>query len=444
MGHNPGHFRFDAKYAPKMNKNVRDKLSAQTCKTAKPKEKSYKLSDGGGLYLEVSPTGSKYWRMKYRRPSDKKEDRLAFGVYPDLSLAGARAKRDEAKGLLLQDIDPKAKQKEEKATANGTYTFEAIARSWANHQMWSADHQKRVLSSLERYIFPAIGALDIRKLESFSITPLFQKVHEMGKHDTADRLKQRVKDVVRYARLSGAKTEIIPDDLNIRLKKRDTKHHAALKTGDLALFFQKLAGFNGNRITRLAIELTMLTFVRSSELRFARWNEFNLDEAQWVIPKKRELIEGVKFSDRGTKKGKVEHVVFLSRQAVSVIERLRQITGNYDVVFPSERNPKGVMSENTINKSLRLMGYNTQEEATAHGFRTLACSALYESGLWQQDAIERQMSHREKNDVKATYSRDATYNEERATMMQWWADYLDANRETHVTPYEFGKLNHNG
>ena len=114
------------------------------------------------------------------------------------------------------------------------------------------------------------------------------------------------------------------------------------------------------------------------------------------------------------------------------------------MVFPSERNPKGVMSENTINKSLRLMGYNTQEEATAHGFRTLACSALYESGLWQQDAIERQMSHREKNDVKATYSRDATYNEERATMMQWWADYLDANRETHVTPYEFGKLNHNG
>lgn len=183
----------------------------------------------------------------------------------------------------------------------------------------------------------------------------------------------------------------------------------------------------------------MLTFVRSSELRFARWKEFDLDRAEWIIPKKREPIDGVRFSTRGTKTGKDEHIVLLSRQAVSIVKQLRELSGSYDVVFPNERNTKGVMSENTVNKALRLMGYNTQEDVTGHGFRATACSSLMESGLWQEDAVERQMSHKEYKDVKRAYKHKADYLEERKLMLQWWADYLDANREKHISPYEFGR-----
>ncbi|CAD5830194.1 TPA: tyrosine-type recombinase/integrase [Escherichia coli] len=423
-----------------MSRNTLNKLTDRQCKAAKPRDKTYKLSDGGGLYLEVSPTGSKYWRMKYRRPSDKKEDRLAFGVYPTISLQDAREKRDNTKKLLVKGIDPKAEQRAAKAEEKGAFTFETIGRQWVeSHQMWNEAHRKRVLRSLEMYIFPHIGNSDIRKLEAMTILPLFKKVDDAGKHDTANRLKQRVKDIIHSARLSGIKTEIITNDLDVRLMQYETKHHAALHPRDLPDFFTRLGSFRGNPLTRLAIELTMLTFVRSSELRFARWKEFDLDRAEWIIPKKREPIDGVRFSTRGTKTGKDEHIVLLSRQAVSIVKQLRELSGSYDVVFPNERNTKGVMSENTVNKALRLMGYNTQEDVTGHGFRATACSSLMESGLWQEDAVERQMSHKEYKDVKRAYKHKADYLEERKLMLQWWADYLDANREIHISPYEFGR-----
>ncbi len=281
MGHNWGHCWFDCKCAPNMSRNTLNKLTDRQCKAAKPRDKTYKLSDGGGLYLEVSQTGSKYWRMKYRRPSDKKEDRLAFGVYPTISLQDAREKRDNAKKLLVKGIDPKAEQRAAKAEEKGAFTFETIGRQWVeSHQMWNEAHRKRVLRSLEMYIFPHIGTSDIRKLEAMTILPLFKKVDDAGKHDTANRLKQRVKDIIHSARLSGIKTEIITNDLDVRLMQYETKHHAALHPRDLPDFFTRLGSFKGNPLTRLAIELTMLTFVRSSELRFARWKEFDLDRAE--------------------------------------------------------------------------------------------------------------------------------------------------------------------
>lgn len=201
-----------------MSRNTLNKLTDRQCKAAKPRDKTYKLSDGGGLYLEVSQTGSKYWRMKYRRPSDKKEDRLAFGVYPTISLQDAREKRDNAKKLLVKGIDPKAEQRAAKAEEKGAFTFETIGRQWVeSHQMWNEAHRKRVLRSLEMYIFPHIGTSDIRKLEAMTILPLFKKVDDAGKHDTANRLKQRVKDIIHSARLSGIKTEIITNDLDVRL-----------------------------------------------------------------------------------------------------------------------------------------------------------------------------------------------------------------------------------
>ncbi|WP_407240520.1 tyrosine-type recombinase/integrase [Escherichia coli] len=175
-----------------MSRNTLNKLTDRQCKAAKPRDKTYKLSDGGGLYLEVSQTGSKYWRMKYRRPSDKKEDRLAFGVYPTISLQDARAKRDNAKKLLVKGIDPKAEQRAAKAEEKGAFTFETIGRQWVeSHQMWNEAHRKRVLRSLEMYIFPHIGTSDIRKLEAMTILPLFKKVDDAGKHDTANYKAKR-------------------------------------------------------------------------------------------------------------------------------------------------------------------------------------------------------------------------------------------------------------
>ncbi|WP_373890195.1 tyrosine-type recombinase/integrase [Escherichia coli] len=247
MGHNLGHCWFDCICAPNMARNTLNRLTDRQCKTAKPRDKAYKLSDGGGLYLEVSQIGSKYWRMKYRRPSDKKEDRLAFGVYPTTSLQDAREKRDDARKLLSRGIDPKAEQRAAKAEEKGAFTFETIGRQWVeSHQMWNEDHRKRVLRSLEMYIFPHIGTSDIRKLEAMTILPLFKKVDDAGKHDTANRLKQRVKDIIHSARLSGIKTEIITNDLDVRLMQYETKHHAALHPRDLPDFFTRLGSFKGN------------------------------------------------------------------------------------------------------------------------------------------------------------------------------------------------------
>lgn len=190
--------------------------------------------------------------------------------------------------MLVKGIDPKAEQRAAKAEEKGAFTFETIGRQWVeSHQMWNEAHRKRVLRSLEMYIFPHIGTSDIRKLEAMTILPLFKKVDDAGKHDTANRLKQRVKDIIHSARLSGIKTEIITNDLDVRLMQYETKHHAALHPRDLPDFFTRLGSFKGNPLTRLAIELTMLTFVRSSELRFARWKEFDLDRAEWIILKKR-------------------------------------------------------------------------------------------------------------------------------------------------------------
>lgn len=233
-----------------MSRNTLNKLTDRQCKAAKPRDKTYKLSDGGGLYLEVSQTGSKYWRMKYRRPSDKKEDRLAFGVYPTISLQDAREKRDNAKKLLVKGIDPKAEQRAAKAEEKGAFTFETIGRQWVeSHQMWNEAHRKRVLRSLEMYIFPHIGTSDIRKLEAMTILTLFKKVDDAGKHDTANRLKQRVKDIIHSARLSGIKTEIITNDLDVRLMQYETKHHAALHPRDLPDFFTRLGSFKGNPLS---------------------------------------------------------------------------------------------------------------------------------------------------------------------------------------------------
>ncbi|AYA41956.1 integrase arm-type DNA-binding domain-containing protein [Xenorhabdus nematophila] len=415
------------------------KLNARQIETAKPKEKNYKLADGGGLYLEVTSRGSKYWRMKYRRPTDKKEDRLAFGVYPTVSLADARAKRDEAKKLLAQGINPKAEQKEAQSESEGVFTFEHIAREWrASNKRWSEDHSGRIMRSLEQYIFPHIGALDVRTLRTSHLLTPIKSVDINGKHDVAQRLQQRVTAIMRYAVQNGILEYSPANDMAGALTIVKSKHHAALPHECLPEFLTRLSCYRGRLITRIAVELTLLTFVRSSEMRFARWEEIDLERAVWCVPATRKLIEGVKHSQRGMKM-KTEHIVPLSRQAVLLIEKLHGLSGDSEVMFPGDHDPKKVMSENTVNNALRAMGYDIKTEVCGHGLRTMARGAMGESGLWSDDAIERQLSHIERNNVRAAYIHTSKHLDERRLMVQWWADYLDANREKHITPYDFAK-----
>ncbi|MEQ5223662.1 integrase arm-type DNA-binding domain-containing protein [Providencia alcalifaciens] len=414
-------------------------LNVKQIEALKPKSKTYKVSDGGSLYLEITSRGSKYWRMKYRRPNDKKEDRLAFGVWPTVSLAEARAKRDEAKKLLANGIDPKAEQKGAQLEAEGAFTFEHVAREWHSKQKnWSDNHSARVLRYLDLYIFPSIGKADIRKLKTRELLQPIKAVDDADKVDVAKRLQQRVTAIMRYAVQCGIIESNPALDMAGALSTTKTKHHPALPPSRLPELLERISLFKGREVTRIAIEFGLLTFVRASELRFVRWEEFDFDNAIWEIPGKREAIENVKFSERGMKM-KTPHIVPLSRQAIALLEKLKEYSGDNRCLFPGDRDPNKVMSENTVNKALRVMGYDTKTEICHHGFRTMARGAMGESGLWADDVIERQLSHLERNNVKAAYLHTSHHLDERRLMLQWWADYLDANRQGFISPYDYAQ-----
>ncbi|BET96013.1 tyrosine-type recombinase/integrase [Xenorhabdus taiwanensis] len=414
------------------------KLTARQVETAKPKEKTYKLADGGGLYLEITSRGSKYWRMKYHRPTDKKEDRMAFGVYPAVSLAEARAKRDEAKKLMAQGIDPKVEKKSTSSPAK-VNTFEQVARVWhASNKRWDENYRQIILHNLEKYIFPSIGSRDITTLRTSQLLAPVKAIDEQGKHDTAQRLCQRITAIMRYA-VQNDILEFNPaNDMAGALTTAKCHHRPALPHEDLHDFLRRLSAYRGRLIFKIAVELTLLSFVRISELRFARWQEIDLENAVWKIPATRKAIEGVKFSERGMKM-KTEHIVPLSHQAVRLIKTLHKLSGNGDVMFPSAHHSTKVIDAATVNRILRNIGYDTKTEICGHGFRTMARGAMGESGLWSDDAIERQLSHIERNSVRAAYIHTSKHLDERRLMMQWWADYLDANREKFITPYDFAK-----
>lgn len=217
------------------------------------------------------------------------------------------------------------------------------------------------------------------------------------------------------------------------------QHRAALELNRIPELLHRIDHYSGRPLTRLAVELTLLVFIRSSELRFARWSDVDFETAMWTIPGEREPLEGVKHSQRGSKM-KTPHLVHLSRQALAILEKIKSMNGNRELIFVGDHDPRKPMSENTVNKALRVMGYDTKTEVCGHGFRTMACSSLIESGLWSRDAVERQMSHQERNSVRAAYIHKAEHIGERRLMLQWWADYLDANREKGMSPFDFGKL----
>jgi integrase len=394
-------------------------LSDIAIRRAKPTDKSFKIADGGGMYLLVHPNGSKYWRLKYRFAG--KEKTLALGIYPHISLSVARDKRDEAKKLLANGIDPgerkQAKKVEERQRSANT--FEAVAREWHQKQAtkWAPKSSQRILRLLERNIFPAVGNSPIAQITAADFLIALQKIEARGNIETAHRAMQICGRIFRYAIATG-RTQA---DLSLVLKGALTpvkeKHHASItdpkRIKDL---LRALDGYSGSFITQQALRLAPLLFVRPGELRHAEWSEINFDTAEWRIA-------------AGKMKMKAVHLVPLSTQALSILRDLQPHTGGGRYVFPGVRTPSRPMSENTVNAALRRLGYD-KDEMTGHGFRSMASTILHEQG-WPHEAIERQLSHAERNKISAAYNY-AEHLPKRREMMQAWADYLDSLKSINV------------
>ncbi|EOU1296870.1 tyrosine-type recombinase/integrase [Cronobacter sakazakii] len=410
-------------------------LTELTVRNTKPSDKPVKLTDGNGMHLLITTSGSKYWRFQYRFAGKQKI--LALGVYPEVSLSEARRRRDEARQLVANHVDPSEKRKAQKIESKGLLTFEQVARQWhTSNRTWSDSHRTTVLNSLVSHVFPVIGKRNISELKTRDLLVPLKKAEASGHNELASRLQQRITAVMRYAVHNALIEQNPANDLAGAVVSTKSVHRPALSLKRLPELMNRLEAYKGKGITQIAVQLTLLTFVRSSELRFARWSEVDLKNSLWTIPGKRKPMNGVKYSARGAKM-KTPHLVPLSTQAKALLVELHSISSDKELMFISFTGDDKPISENTVNKALRAMGYDTKSEVCGHGFRTMACSALIESGLWSRDAVERQMSHQERNSVRAAYIHKAEHLEERRLMLQWWADYLEACKEEAQTPFSF-------
>ena len=385
-------------------------LSDVAIRKAKPRLKPFKLSDGGGLFLLVQPSGGKWWRYKYRYAG--KEKSLALGSYPEVTLAEAREMHLKARKLLAAGKDPSQVKKEARRQImlSSQQSFEVVAREWHTNRRnnWSEIHAKKLMKSFEADIFPKIGLRPIAEITAPELLELVRKVESRGALETAHRVLQNIGQVFSYAIVTQRAERNPATDLRGALQPVKKENNPYLKEDELPEYLKRLAAYDGHLQTQLALKFLLLTFVRTNELRGALWTEINLDKAEWRIPAER-------------MKMREPHIVPLSRQAVAVLKELKQFSGKWDFVFPNQHKPSGCMSNNTILYALYRMGYHSK--ATGHGFRATASTVLNEHGF-TPDIIERQLAHCERNQVRAAYNH-AQYLKERKKMMQWWADYLD-------------------
>jgi integrase len=391
-------------------------------RTAKPKEKAYKLADGGGMYLEVMPTGSKLWRMKFRQANGS-ESRLAFGSYPEVSLLDARNKRTEARALLAKKIDPAQVRRDDKAetaTANAN-TFEKIAREWHTNRLsaWSTSTAKDTINRLEKDIFPEIGKLPIAAITHQQMIAALRKIEQRGAGEVAHRLKSTCARVFSYANQNGIKNDNPAADLRDVLKPVKTGHFAAIAPDELPAFLAALKENNARLYlpTRFAIRLMLLIFVRSSELRTTPWSEINLETGEWVIPWQRMKRGKLTINPDTT-----DHHVCLSRQGLELLRELHNYTGGSKYLFPNQRDHEKPMSGDAIRMALNRMGY--EGKMTTHGFRALAMTTLKEKLGYRHETVDRQLAHAQKDKIASAYDR-SKFLDERKKMMQHWADYTD-------------------
>lgn len=389
-------------------------LTDTKLKALRPRQKLYRQADAGGLCIEVHPSGARYWRYRYRFASKAKM--LSLGVYPDVSLAEARKRRDDARRLLQGGTDPSAQRRLGKLAARlaTVTTFEPVAREWLAGRGKLADTTRAKTGwMLETYVFPWIGTRPIGEITAPELLAVLRRLESLDKLETAQRLKQICGQVFRYAVATGRADRDPAADLRGALKTKKTRHFASItepaKVGEL---LRSIDGFSGSLVVACALKIAPLVFVRPGELRKAEWRELDLDNAEWRIPAER-------------MKMRETHIVPLSDQAVAILRELQPLTGHGRYVFPSIRSPRDPMSENTVTAALRRLGY-TGDEMTGHGFRSMASTILHEQG-WNTNVIERQLAHAERNKVKAAYNH-AQYLPERRKMMLAWAEYLDALR----------------
>lgn len=383
-------------------------LSDAAVKAAKPRQKPYRLYDERGMYLQVSPQGGLYWRLKYR--IGEREKVLALGVYPDVSLKRAREKRDDARRQIADGIDPSALKQATKAASADT--FKAVAQEWMAKQKFAPATREKAEWTFDDLLYPYIGPLPVRDITSAKMLSVLRKLESRGKHETAHRTKQRASQVFRYAIATGRADSDPTAALRGALTSVSVKNHAAVtepaKVGQL---LRAIDSYSGQLSTEIALKLAPLLFVRPGELRKADWSEFDLDgdEPTWRIGAER-------------MKMRRPHIVPLATQCVALLRELEPVTGPTGYVFPSLRGPSTPMSEATITAALRSLGYSGQQ-MTWHGFRSTASTLLNERGF-APDIIELQLAHKSADKVRATYNR-AERLEERRKMMQEWADYLD-------------------
>lgn len=378
-------------------------------------EKPYKMADGAGMYLEVAPGGGKWWRFKYRFAG--KETRVSLGVYPDVSLKDARERRDQARRQLAAGIDPAEHKKARKLAliTGDENSFEIVAREWYAKfaPTWVPSHSDKIIRRLERDVFPWIGKRATKDITPPELLAVVRRIESRGALETAHRALANCGQVLRYAVATGRAERDSSADLRGALPPVRQRHHATIiDPTAIGALLRAIEGYTGSLVTKCALRLAPLVFVRPGELRRAEWAEFNLDAAEWRIPAER-------------MKMRVHHIVPLSTQAVAILRELQPLTGVSRHVFPGARTRSRPMSENTVNAALRRLGYGS-DDMTGHGFRSMASTLLNEQG-WHRDAIERQLAHAERNPVRAAYN-FAEHLPERRKMMQAWADYLDALR----------------
>lgn len=384
-------------------------LSDIQIKRAKPKEKPYTLNDGMGLSLLIDTTGSKGWRFRYRFAGKPKM--ISFGVYGEVSLAEARQKREECRSMLAKGINPSEARKADKIALQFAHenSFEAVAREWHSSKVatWSDGYAKEVMHSLNKDIFPYIGQRPIEKIEPLELLTVLQKIEKRGALEQTSKIRRRCGEVLRYAVATGRAKYNFAPDLAIALSKPKTQHFPFLTERELPTFVKALENYEGSLVTKYATQLLMLTGVPTIELRAAEWEEFDLHNALWEIPKER-------------MKKRRPHLVPLSTQAIDILKNLQVITGNYSLVFPGRNDARKPMSEASINKVIKLLGYHGR--LTGHGFRHTMSTILHEHGF-ESAWIEMQLAHVDKNSIRGTYNH-AQYLSQRFKMMQVYADII--------------------
>lgn len=400
-------------------------LSDLAIRRAKPTGKTQKLFDGGGLYLEISPAGGRWWRLKYR--FDGKEKRLALGVYPEVPLQLARNRREDARRLLAQGIDPGQQKKEAAAAKAGleAHTFGAIAQEWMKGRIWAESYRVKVEAWMANDVLPWIGSRHAAELEAPDFLSIARRMERRGAIESAHRVIQNCGQIMRFAIACGLAKRNPVADLRGALQPKPKSHYAAItESRELVPLLRAIHAYQGRQVTRWVLALAPLVFLRPGELRQAEWSEFDLDAGVWVIPAER-------------MKMRVEHLVPLSRQALAILRDVHPLTNRGKYVFPGRNSVHRPLSENTVNTALRRMGFES-DQMTGHGFRATARTILDEVLGFRPDIIEHQLAHTVRDPNGRAYNR-ATHIVERTRMMQEWADYLDRLRDGNVVQLRPGQ-----